>query len=397
MAFIKDTFTDTDGTLLENHSPDTGGAWSKVTSNTSAEIQSDQLSGGDPVAEYVNDANPPTSDYEAYLTAESKDSDFYQNDMRLRWDTANNNGYRFRYDRGVLKFQVRRIDNGNETLLSESSQTYQDSFPWTHKVSISGSTLKQWSDGGGTLQNDTTDSTYTAANKFGLFAKAGDFDDLQVIDTGSVVVTDNASIASATANSLQTVDSREVFESATPVTAATTLLSGQTSTAVDESSVLVSSSATPLVTDGSTTTTDGGTLTGITATPRSAHGTGEESVQGQIAAATASMLTALSTDAIVDSAIITGGAVTSLTGQELTVLHESGAMVSVVATPLVTGGGLVITEDGALARAQVTMLTTAGRNLTPKLKKQRVAPEVEDGEVVPTFGSNMVAPLPKPN
>jgi hypothetical protein len=68
MAFLEDTFTDTNGTLLENHTPEVGGAWSDLGLNFTGGSNRGHVEIQDNVATrrsnvHRNAAVPPTAEY----------------------------------------------------------------------------------------------------------------------------------------------------------------------------------------------------------------------------------------------------------------------------------------------------------------------------------------------
>jgi hypothetical protein len=67
-TLVQDTFSDTNGTLLENHTPDIGGRWTNISTGN-ASIQSNTLfpSSGAASRFYVN-ASLPAADYEMSFT-----------------------------------------------------------------------------------------------------------------------------------------------------------------------------------------------------------------------------------------------------------------------------------------------------------------------------------------
>ena len=73
MAIFSDTFTDTDGVLLQSHVPDTGTSWTRLwgTTNTNAEINTNRCrSDGDlnSGVMYTADGTYPSADYDITCT-----------------------------------------------------------------------------------------------------------------------------------------------------------------------------------------------------------------------------------------------------------------------------------------------------------------------------------------
>jgi hypothetical protein len=69
-TIVRDTFTGADGTLLENHAPDIGGAWTKQVGFIGATISSNRLTGSSLFGfrQYTN-AALPSADYEMSFVA----------------------------------------------------------------------------------------------------------------------------------------------------------------------------------------------------------------------------------------------------------------------------------------------------------------------------------------
>jgi hypothetical protein len=337
MPFIEDTFTDADGTLLENHSPDIGLSWVKKGADVSSEIQNDELTEGNDVV-YENEIDPPTADYDAKVDTVSKENDYYNHLLYLRWDDVNQDGYAFSYRRDTLRFQVRRIDNGFETILAESSQVYRDNFPWTHKCQVEGTTLTQWEDDGNTKVNEVTDSTHTAKGKFAFQHGVCSLDNLEVNDLGSPGTVD---------------DYADITQVSTPV------LSSQGTTEASESATPVEVTGSNLTTTGTTTATD------------SAHpSTG-----------TVSSIPTQDSTGIDDSANILSVGTTSLVSSEYQSTTEQALITGQALSMLTASGPTTGTESPVIVASPVVMLTTRGNNVFPKFEEQRSTPALGTGIV----------------
>jgi hypothetical protein len=67
-VFVSDTFTDTDGVLLENHAPETGGAWLRRLGFSSVQIDSNAIEPtGSGWIFYTNSEAPGGNEYEVQL------------------------------------------------------------------------------------------------------------------------------------------------------------------------------------------------------------------------------------------------------------------------------------------------------------------------------------------
>ena len=63
-VFVSDTFTDTDAVLLQNHTPETGGAWIRRSGFDTLEIINNELKASSfQVLHYTNNASPGSADY----------------------------------------------------------------------------------------------------------------------------------------------------------------------------------------------------------------------------------------------------------------------------------------------------------------------------------------------
>jgi hypothetical protein len=337
MAFIEDTFTDADGTRLEVHSPDIGLGWTKANADASSEIWSDQLSEGND-ARYVNEIDPPTADYEAFVTTTAKDNDYYNHTLLLRWDENNQNGYAFQYRRDILRFQIIRIDGGSETVLAESDQTYQDSFPWTHKAEIVGNTLTQYKDGGNTQIQQVTDSTYTTAGKFGFHHGVCALDDLQVNDLGSP----------------GTIDDYADITTAAPV-----LLSGQITSVASESPGTVGAGLAVLSASITTIGDDQASPTPVPLALLTSGDTVGADDSASIVPVGTVILTTVDEQQTTDEAAITAAGTVLFTAQITTTADEQVATTPVHPTTLIAGGF----------------------NLWPKFGEQRATPNTGTGIV----------------
>lgn len=146
-AFVVDTFTDTNGTLITAHTPDTGGTWTKHGSSFSGPtptIQSNRYDTGTSLYDnYYNDATPPSADYFAEvdiinLTGSGSNGQ----GIAVRQSTAASlTCYMLRLTGTGVLFQ-KHVSNVATTL---GSHTYSfGGGDWYVKLQASGTTITCW-------------------------------------------------------------------------------------------------------------------------------------------------------------------------------------------------------------------------------------------------------------
>lgn len=103
--YVTDTFTDTDATALDAHTPDVGGTWD--VRGTDLTIDSNRLIGASFGANTAtNDAATASDDYEVSATLTfNVDTGTERGGIRIR-DTGVNNGYAGMYDAGSDEWQI---------------------------------------------------------------------------------------------------------------------------------------------------------------------------------------------------------------------------------------------------------------------------------------------------
>lgn len=94
-VFASDTFTDSDGTLLQNHTPTVGGSWTKLVGGTGADIEiysNRATPSGDGVV-YYNGGTPASAEYDVTLTIKNAGSSNYTIGQYGRLSPAAETGY----------------------------------------------------------------------------------------------------------------------------------------------------------------------------------------------------------------------------------------------------------------------------------------------------------------
>lgn len=169
-TFFEDTFTDANGTLLTDHTSDSGHTWTMGTLaqfpgyDGTIEIQSNKADpgAGNPIG-YTN-ATPASADYSVTMTLTGTS---YTCGPALRVDASAGDAY-FVYweDGGALRWTLNKFDGSTETVLDN---TYTGDDPAGGKVvklEAIGSSIKVYLDG--VERISVTDSAVSAAGTPGI-------------------------------------------------------------------------------------------------------------------------------------------------------------------------------------------------------------------------------------
>lgn len=168
-VIFQDSFTDTNGTALTAHTPDTGTGWTEEenTGSGNQEIQSNHVQSSDAETEvrhiYSAQPNPANTDYEIELTAVNASSSS-TSPVFLVARFADTNNY---YSAGVYgdgTFKIFKKVSGTVTQLATSSGSISDGD--TIKFTVDGTSLDISKNG--TSQASVTDSDLSSAGKAGF-------------------------------------------------------------------------------------------------------------------------------------------------------------------------------------------------------------------------------------
>lgn len=166
--FVQDTFTGPNNTLLENHAPDTGGAWSRVSGQglliQGNEVTPDKTNGSDV---YMNAATPPSAEYVVGITVSfiAFNSDNY---VQLFARMTGNTGY-VAYLDARSNYSIIRYVNGVPTILASGTTT-----ALILGINVDNSVLFHVTDASkrlivnGTVVATVTDNTITSAGRVGF-------------------------------------------------------------------------------------------------------------------------------------------------------------------------------------------------------------------------------------
>lgn len=168
--FIKDTFTDTDNTLLENHTGETGATWTKHTTTGTGSAQITN----------ANRLQSGTANSVIYTASGTPASAVYTVEVIFRMLTDINdvgcvcgriastsvaNGY-ISYAYGGIQYYLSRLDSGVETVLAQVDETYNTAQDYRLSLHLTDSQKRMSID---SIEKLTSaDNTYTAAGLAGV-------------------------------------------------------------------------------------------------------------------------------------------------------------------------------------------------------------------------------------
>jgi hypothetical protein len=172
---LEDNFTDTDGTLLQSHSSDSGHSWTKhSSSNADAQVETNRArgqgaAGGSVKSRYYASWVPASADYDVegdFNLIGSPSSD--DGAVCGRMDTSAETYYMARYGTFGFDWSLRKNVAGTQTTIGSaySSDDPGAGSPVTVKLAMSGTTLQVTI--AGTLRINQTDSAISSAGRAGL-------------------------------------------------------------------------------------------------------------------------------------------------------------------------------------------------------------------------------------
>ena len=166
MTVYTDSFTDTNGTLLNAHTSDSGPGWTLASADNNGAIQSNALlaNGTANPTVYLYNSTPPTADYsvQAVLLIQSDSG----SGVIGRADAIGTTYYQARYFKSLNQWQLFSTVAGASTTLGTYSETVTAGTTRTVKLTMAGTTITLLVDG--VSQISVTNSAITAAGKAGL-------------------------------------------------------------------------------------------------------------------------------------------------------------------------------------------------------------------------------------
>ena len=196
-AFTTDTFTDTAGVLLENHTGETGATWTKnpaFGTGSAAISNANRVRGNATNGVYYASGTPASADYdvEADLTVLSGVSSA---GIAGRMSVAAATYYLFDYEFGTSQWKLYTVVNGATQNTTTFTQTLTNGVTYHMRLALRGSQITCYVNGVQVIQ--ITDSNITAAGRAGIFFGAATtdstgyhLDNLNAAPTAAVPVTD---------------------------------------------------------------------------------------------------------------------------------------------------------------------------------------------------------------
>lgn len=190
-VFVSDSFTDANGTLLENHAPGTGGAWVKRSGVLAKQIQGNKLTGEafGVSHRYTNNAAPGSAEYDvqaSVVVLAASPSAWY---LFGRWVDIDNHYAGWYYDQTNKYYLHKRVE-GVWTELDLNGEAWADG---TFKLELRDNSQKLYLDAAEKCSSVDEDLT-----EAGLAGLGGDFDDTEVtydnFQADDVAVSEEASM-----------------------------------------------------------------------------------------------------------------------------------------------------------------------------------------------------------
>lgn len=166
---INDTFTDADGTLLDNHTADDGGSWTRHPVSTAGVdfiVASNRIWAEDGMSIYYHSAEPSSAQYDVVVDFNILTSPAGDPGIVGRLDTADETFYLARYNAAHSEWELWKAVAGTYTLLSESGESLGDGAVRTVTLQIRDAAKKILVDG--VEVASSTDNSITAAGMIGV-------------------------------------------------------------------------------------------------------------------------------------------------------------------------------------------------------------------------------------
>ncbi|HEX7832418.1 MAG TPA: C25 family cysteine peptidase [Thermoanaerobaculia bacterium] len=164
-TFVRDSFTGTG--FLESHSPDTGGAWTRVR-GAGLVLQSDTLRPNKTTEfdAYTNAATPPSAEYVVGMTV-TLNTNFVENYAELYARRSGTTYYVIYFD-AHDNYSLRRVVSGVSTTLASGVTTATNALGTPNEFVFSVTNAQKRLILNGTVVATSTDNTITAAGVVGL-------------------------------------------------------------------------------------------------------------------------------------------------------------------------------------------------------------------------------------
>lgn len=190
---IGDTFTDTNGVDLEAHTASgTGGgfSWSKLTGDTSLEVQSNKLqpaAGGNHDRDYRADSDLSTDDMYTKATVGTTSTDF-DCGVDARFSSSARTHYQVEY--GNTFYRIGRFEAGARTVMQSAGAS--NAAGDVVEIRVNGSTVQAFKNGS-QIGTDVTDTNITGHLRAGLnvWHEQTTWDDFEAGDLGGAAATNS--------------------------------------------------------------------------------------------------------------------------------------------------------------------------------------------------------------
>lgn len=179
-VFLNDTFLDPDGTLISDHTPDTGGIWTK-RAFSDIDIQSNEAKGGSGFfpGVYGNDVVPGNAELD--VTVDYRPQSGHNSELRARYlDENNYYAYRAQATNTVI---LRKRVTGTSTTLASGTETLTLNVVIAMKFEIRDAAKKCYLGGGEVLTS--ADNALTLAGIVAVQIKDSEMDNLVGDDAGA--------------------------------------------------------------------------------------------------------------------------------------------------------------------------------------------------------------------
>ena len=169
-VFVRDTFTDTDGTLLESHTGELGATWTLHPSFSAgnAEIQGNKVHLLDPVPAYYASGVPPSAEYTLYCEFSLEANIDANTTLELygRFSTSVNTHYDVIMNFFNQEWSLRKVVASSGTVLGTFPMTIDARRGWRVKFILRDAKKSLYVND--ELLLTSTDNEITDANRAGL-------------------------------------------------------------------------------------------------------------------------------------------------------------------------------------------------------------------------------------
>ena len=166
MAFVSDTFTDSDGTSVTSHTGETGATWTNHPSYTNgAKIQNNRAHGNNDYRVLYASGSPASADYDVEAVVR-KVTGLNHAGVVGRCSTSTNTYYAAVWENAGPWWRLYKLVSGTSTSLGTYSDNPAEGTDRTVKLQMRGTSIKVFVDG--TERISVTDSAISDAGRAGI-------------------------------------------------------------------------------------------------------------------------------------------------------------------------------------------------------------------------------------